>query len=107
MVEASARTRGAETPEILAPAGSEESFAAALASGADAVYLGLSEGWNARARSTAFDLASLPAWVERAHRVGVKLYLTLNTLVFERELEALEALLRAVISAGVDALIVQ
>ena len=45
-------------PEILAPAGTLEAFAAALAGGADAVYLGLSEGFNARARSTAFDLAT-------------------------------------------------
>ena len=43
-------------PEILAPAGSEEAFAAALASGADAVYLGLSAGFNARARGAGFDV---------------------------------------------------
>ncbi|MET0391250.1 MAG: peptidase U32 family protein, partial [Polyangiales bacterium] len=96
-----------QAPEILAPAGSQESFAAALASGADAVYLGLSEGFQARARSTAFDLAGLPALVARAHAAGVKVYLTLNTLVFESELPRLEALLRQVIVADVDALIVQ
>ncbi|HEX2676090.1 MAG TPA: U32 family peptidase, partial [Polyangiales bacterium] len=96
-----------ESPEILAPAGSLEAFAAALASGADAVYLGLSEGWNARARSTAFNLEGLPELVARAHRAGVKLYLTLNTLIFESELAALEVLLGAVARAGVDALIVQ
>ena len=94
-------------PEILAPAGTEESFAAALASGADAVYLGLSEGFNARARSTAFDLAGLPSLVRRAHAANTKLYLTVNTLVFENELASLEQLLRAVTEAGVDALIVQ
>jgi len=94
-------------PEILAPAGSMESFAAALASGADVVYLGLSEGFNARARSGAFDLQGLPAVVARAHRAGVKVYLTLNTLIFESELSQVEALLRGVIEAGVDALIVQ
>lgn len=96
-----------KAPEILAPAGSMESFAAALASGADVVYLGLSEGFNARARSGAFDLAGLPAVVARAHRAGVKVYLTLNTLIFESELSKVEALLRGVIEAGVDALIVQ
>ncbi len=94
-------------PEILAPAGTLEAFAAALASGADVVYLGLSEGWNARARSTAFNLEGLPDVVARAHRAGVKLYLTLNTLIFESELAGVEAVLRAVIAAGVDALIVQ
>ena len=96
-----------KAPEILAPAGSMESFAAALASGADVVYLGLSEGFNARARSGAFDLAGLPAVVARAHRAGVKVYLTLNTLIFESELSKVEALLRGVIEAGIDALIVQ
>ncbi|MFT3922222.1 MAG: DUF3656 domain-containing protein [Myxococcales bacterium] len=94
-------------PEILAPAGTEESFAAALASGADAVYLGLSEGFNARGRSTAFNLELLPGLVRRAHAANVKLYLTLNTLVFESELASLEQLLRAVVASGVDALIIQ
>src|SRR5262249_35149189 len=94
-------------PEILAPAGTEEAFAAALASGADAVYLGLSEGFNARARSTAFGLGTLPALVRRAHTANTKLYLTVNTLVFENELSALEEFLRTVLASGVDALIVQ
>lgn len=94
-------------PEILAPAGTEEAFAAALASAADAVYLGLSEGFNARGRSTAFNLELLPELVRRAHAANVKLYLTLNTLVFEGELDSLERLLRAVVAAGVDALIIQ
>jgi putative protease len=94
-------------PEILAPAGSEEAFVAALASGADAVFLGLSEGFNARARSTAFGLAGLPELVRRAHRANVKVYLTVNTLVFESELAALETFLAEVVTSGVDALIVQ
>ncbi|HSC89042.1 MAG TPA: U32 family peptidase, partial [Polyangiaceae bacterium] len=94
-------------PEILAPAGTQESFAAALASGADAVYLGLSEGFNARARSTAFGLDTLPELVRRAHRAGTKVYLTVNTLVFESELPEMERFLRGVVAAGVDALIVQ
>jgi putative protease len=97
----------ARPPEILAPAGTLEAFAAALASGADAVYLGLSEGFNARARSTDFSLELLPELVQRAHRAGARLYLTLNTLVFESELPELERVLRGVIASGVDALIVQ
>ena len=95
------------SPEILAPAGTEEAFLAALSSGANAVYLGLSEGFNARNRSNAFSLETLPDLVRRAHAANVKLYLTLNTLVFESELTALEELLRGVIAAGVDALIIQ
>jgi len=94
-------------PEILAPAGTEEAFVAALASAADAVYLGLSEGFNARGRSTAFNLDALPELVRRAHAANVKLYLTLNTLVFEDELASLERLLRGVVASGVDALIIQ
>jgi putative protease len=94
-------------PEILAPVGSEEALEAALVSGADVVYLGLSEGFQARARSNAFSLARLPQLVQQVHRAGVKLYLTVNTLVFERELVALEEFLRSVIAAGVDALIIQ
>jgi U32 family peptidase len=84
-----------------------EAFAAALESRADAVYLGLSEGFNARARSTEFSLETLPELVRRAHSAGAKLYLTLNTLVFEGELPELERILRGVIASGVDALIVQ
>ncbi len=94
-------------PEILAPAGTEEAFAAALASGADAVFFGLSEGFNARARSTAFSLLGLPGLVRRAHRANARVYLTVNTLVFEHELATLETFLRGVVASGVDALIVQ
>jgi putative protease len=94
-------------PEILAPAGTEDAFDAALASGADAIYLGLSEGFNARARSSAFTKESLPELVRRAHRGCARLYVTLNTLVFESELVEVEELLRGIIESGVDALIIQ
>lgn len=94
-------------PEVLAPAGTDEALDAALSSGADAVYLGLAEGFNARGRSTAFPVERLPELVSRCHRAQAKLYLTLNTLVFESELEPLEVLLRRILSSGVDALIVQ
>src|SRR5690348_4978679 len=73
-------------PEILAPAGDEASLAAALAAGADAVYFGLDEGLNARARAKNFSLATLPATCDQVHRAGAKAYLTVNTLVFEEEL---------------------
>jgi putative protease len=99
--------RVSASPEILAPAGTLEAFATALGSGADAVYLGLSEGFHARARSTAFERDTLPELVRRAHRAGVKLYLTVNTLVFEGELPAVQSLLVDAARAGVDALIVQ
>lgn len=94
-------------PEILAPAGDDESLAAALAAGADAVYFGLDGGMNARARATNFSVERLPELVNIIHRAGVRAYVTLNTLVFEHELAYAESVLRACASAGVDAIIVQ
>ncbi|MBL8923808.1 MAG: U32 family peptidase [Myxococcaceae bacterium] len=94
-------------PEILAPAGDAESLDAALAAGADAVYFGLDEGLNARARATNFSVATLPATLDHVHRAGARAYVTLNTLVFENELPAVEQLIRACATAGVDGIIVQ
>ncbi|MEO8846607.1 MAG: DUF3656 domain-containing protein [Kofleriaceae bacterium] len=94
-------------PEILAPAGDRDALAAALAAGADAVYFGLDDGFNARARAENFPstgLAEVVAWV---HRAGARVYVTLNTLVFEPELATVEELLRRVAASGVDAIIVQ
>ena len=93
-------------PEILAPAGDEESLAAAIAGGADAVYFGL-QSFNARARARNFDEASLGATIQKLHVHGVKGYVALNTLVFDDELPAVESAIRACAAAGVDALIVQ
>ena len=92
---------------MLAPAGSPAALRAALRHGADAVYFGLQDGFNARARAANFALADLPAITARIHRAGARAYVTLNTLVFEPELPALERVLRAIAAAGVDALIVQ
>ena len=89
-------------PEVLAPAGSPAALAAALQSGANAVYFGLQDGFNARARATNFALADLPATVAQIHRAGARAYVTLNTLVFEPELAHVERVLRAVAQAGVD-----
>src|SRR3954468_14925324 len=94
-------------PEILAPAGDRDAMAAALAAGADAVYFGLDDGFNARARAENFssqNLAEVVAWI---HRSGARAYVTLNTLIFEPELEVVEELIRRVAAAGVDAIIVQ
>ncbi len=94
-------------PEILAPAGDRDALAAALAAGADAVYFGLDDGFNARARATNFPsdgLAEIIAWV---HRAGAKAFITLNTLVFEGELPIVAELIRRVAASGADAIIVQ
>jgi putative protease len=94
-------------PEILAPAGDLDSLRAALASGADAVYFGLDEGFNARARADNFSLERLPETMVLVHRAGARAYVTLNTLVFEPELPLVERILRRVAESGVDALIIQ
>src|SRR5262249_35835312 len=93
-------------PELLAPAGDRTCLIAAVENGADAVYFGL-QRHNARARAANFDGAELPEVMALLHRRGVKGYVTLNTLVFPRELPDLEVTLRHVILSGVDAAIVQ
>ncbi len=96
----------AAVPELLAPAGNWECARAAIECGADAIYFGL-DTFNARMRADNFTRADLPELMGLLHERGVKGYLTLNTLVFENELESAAELLRAAIEAGVDAAIVQ
>ena len=91
--------------ELLAPAGSPESLTAAVQSGADAVYLGYGP-LNARRNAKNFSQEELRQAVSYCHQRGTKVYLTLNTLVTDRELpEFLRAAYEAH-AAGVDALIV-
>lgn len=103
-------------PELLAPAGDRAALEAAVLAGADAVYFGLRDprpgstglqGLNARARATSFDLEELGQTMKWLHDRGVRGYVTLNTLVFDAELEAVERAIRACAEAGVDAVIVQ
>lgn len=93
-------------PELLAPAGSWDCAKAAVENGADAIYFGL-DRFNARMRAENFTEADLPQLMEFLHRRGVKGYVTLNTLVFPQELIAAAQYLRTIITAGVDAVIVQ
>ena len=93
-------------PELLAPAGDWECVKAAVENGADAVYFGL-EKFNARMRAHNFTEADLPQLMEFLHRRGVRGYVTFNTLVFQNEIADAENYLRAIITAGVDAAIVQ
>jgi putative protease len=92
-------------PELLAPAGSPECFHAALDAGADAVYLGLND-FNARLRAKNFSAQTLAYLVPYAHTRGVKVYVTLNTLVKQHELEPLVHTLHQLQQIGVDGLIV-
>ncbi|MBQ5687726.1 MAG: U32 family peptidase, partial [Ruminococcus sp.] len=92
--------------EILAPAGGYDSVVAAVRSGADAVYLG-EKRFSARASAKNFSDEELRHAVAYCHVHGVKVYVTLNTLVFDEEFEALAAAIRAAAEADADALIVQ
>ena len=92
-------------PELLCPAGSPEALDAAIEGGADAVYLGGS-AFNARMNAQNFGGDALRSAVLRAHAFGVKVYLTLNTLVTDRELPAFVDAAREALRVGVDALIV-
>jgi len=96
----------ARPPELLAPAGDRTCLVAAIENGADAVYFGL-QGHNARARAANFDAADLAETMATLHRRGVRGYVALNTLVFPAELDDVEAVVRRVAEAGVDAVIVQ
>ena len=94
-------------PELLAPAGDAECVRAAIENGADAIYFGLDAGFNARHRATNFSLADLPELMTTLRHRGVKGYVTLNTLAFTDELPRLEAYVRRLAEAGVDAVLVQ
>ena len=92
-------------PELLAPAGSPEALAAAIEGGADAVYFG-SSAFNARMLAQNFGGDAMAEAVSRCHAYGVKAYVTLNTLVGDRELDDCLRTAEEAYRAGVDALIV-
>ena len=92
--------------ELLAPAGSMEALTAALRCGADAVYAG-AEQFSARANAENFDAAGLAEAARRCHLYGAKLYLAVNTLIFDTELSALDTLLETAAAIGADGCIVQ
>lgn len=92
--------------EILAPAGGMDSVTAAVRSGADAVYAG-GKSFSARASAKNFSFMELRDAVSYCHVHGVKLYQTINTIVFDEEFEALKLAITEAAKADVDALIVQ
>ncbi|MDR1230755.1 MAG: U32 family peptidase [Spirochaetaceae bacterium] len=92
--------------ELLSPAGTPEALDAAIASGADAVYLGL-KSFNARLRSTNFAYSQFEALVRVLHKQNRKIYVTVNTVFEEREADRMYQLLKYLASIGPDALIVQ
>ena len=95
--------RGAE---ILAPAGSFESMKAAVAAGADAVYIGGNK-FGARAYADNLDEDRMKEAIDYAHLHGCRIYMTVNTLVKEREMKELYSYLLPYYEQGLDAVIVQ
>lgn len=92
--------------ELLAPAGSFEALQAAIQNGADAIYLG-SVKFGARAFAQNFDHEQLREGVRLAHRYGVKIYVTMNTLIDEVDFEELKVEIDHLVDAQVDAIIIQ
>lgn len=92
--------------ELLAPAGNIEAGYAALYYGADAVYLGLSK-FSARAGAQNFTFEELDEFCAYAHSIGRKVFVAVNTILSEKELEDLPQMYAAIDKAKVDALIVQ
>lgn len=91
--------------ELLAPAGTPDALRAAIAAGADAVYVGLGS-FNARAANGGFSLAELSSACVLAHAHGARVYVTLNVYVRDDELGDAVALAGRALAAGADALIV-
>ena len=95
-----------EKVELLAPCGSMESLYAAVNNGADAVYLGGSK-FSARAYASNFDNENMKKAVDYCHSYNVKIYVTMNTLLKESELNEAIKYVGYLYEIGVDALIIQ
>ena len=106
-MDSSTRSPGKKKcPELLAPAGSMEAFFAAVAAGADAVYLS-GKQFGARKFAQNFSEDEIAEAVAYAHARGVRVYVTVNTLVHDRELPRVAGYLVRLYAMGVDAVLVQ
>lgn len=92
--------------EILAPVGGKEQLIAAVRCGADAVYLG-TEQFNARSNAANFDRTALNEAVGYCHARNVKVYVTMNTLVTDNELDDVINTIKTIAESGADAVIIQ
>lgn len=92
--------------EILAPVGGEDQLLAAVRCGANAVYLG-AKNFNARRNATNFAETDLQKAVSYCHARGVRVYITVNTIVLDSEMDTLEAEADQIAAAGADAVIIQ
>lgn len=92
--------------EILAPCGGVESLTAALNAGADAVYVGMKK-FSARKNAENFSDEELSWAIRECHKRGVKLYVTLNTLIYDDEIEEFSECVETAARSGADGLIIQ
>lgn len=92
--------------KIVAPAGNMERFYAAVKAGAQEIYMGL-KGFGARRNAENFTLEEYKEALDYAHKRGVKIFLTLNTIMMEKEMEFLYPNLKVLYEHGLDAVIVQ
>ena len=94
------------SPELLLPVGTREMLEAAIDNGADAVYFGVPH-WNARGRTEDFSLEDVGEMIRYARVRGVRTFLAMNVLVFEREMQQLPEFLERLIALEPDAFIIQ
>lgn len=92
--------------KIVAPAGNMERFYAAVKAGAQEIYMGL-KGFGARRNAENFTLEEYKEALDYAHKRGVRIFLTLNTIMMEKEMDFLYENLKALYEHGLDAVIVQ
>ncbi len=91
--------------EILAPCGDHDALVGALSAGADAVYLGIGD-FNARLRAKNFTLENIEEEIRLAHAYGAKVYITINTALYDKELNSALGVVRELWNKGADAFIV-
>lgn len=96
----------AKTIELLAPAGDKETFLLALSNGADAIYLA-GKSFGARASAQNFSNEEIKECIDLAHVLYKKVYVTINTLLFDYEFLELELFVEFLVQANVDAVIIQ
>lgn len=92
--------------ELLAPAGNPDSLKAAIIAGANAIYFGL-DTLNARAKASGFNKNNLSEWVAYCHGYNVKVFITLNVIIKEKEIDEVQELIILCEKCCVDAIIVQ
>ena len=92
--------------ELLSPAGNKEAFFAAINAGADAIYMGIDK-YNARQMAENFSLEDYIECINFAHIFGVKVYLTMNTLLYSNEIKDALEIIQKLYNVGLDAVIVQ